>query len=204
MSEPLEVPIDGAIAPPDADLTALLDRTQRGDARANDELFVLVYEELRRVADRCLAEEARGQTLQPTALVHEAYLRLIGGSGASWRSRAHFFHAAARAIRRILIDRARARRRERRGGGARRLSLDAAQCVAVDGPSFDVLELDEALERLAELDPQKARIVELRFFGGLDVDETARTLRVSASTVARDWRFSRTWLHRELSSHAKS
>jgi RNA polymerase sigma factor (TIGR02999 family) len=180
-----------------AAVTSLLARARGGDRQATDELLPLVYEELRELADRFLATEQRGGTLQPTALVHEAYLRLVGSDSAGWENRAHFFGAAARAIRRILIDRARARRAARRGGGrALRLQTDAP--LAADVPSVDVLELDEALEKLAALDPQKARVVELRFFGGLSVDETAATLGVSASTVARDWVFARTWLHRAM------
>ena len=182
-----------------AAVTVLLARAQAGDRSATNELFPLVYEELRTLADRYLSAEPRGQTLQPTALVHEAYLRLVGPGDGGWESRAHFFGAAARAIRRILIDRARARRRVKRGGGEKPLPLDAASGVAVDGPDLDVLALDEALSRLAALDAQKAHVVELRFFGGLGVDETAAALGVSASTVARDWAFAKIWLHREMS-----
>jgi RNA polymerase sigma factor (TIGR02999 family) len=187
--------------PPDgrpAAVTVLLARAQAGDRSATDELFPLVYDELRHLADRYLAAEPRGQTLQPTALVHEAYLRLVGPADGGWENRAHFFGAAAQAIRRILIDRARARRRVKRGSGERPLPLDAAGELAVDGPDLDVLALDEALQRLAALDPRKARVVELRFFGGLDQDETAATLGISPSTVAREWSFARVWLHREM------
>jgi RNA polymerase sigma factor (TIGR02999 family) len=130
--------------------------------------------------------------------VHEAYLRLIGSDGAGWENRAHFFGAAARAIRRILIDQARARHAARRGGD-RPLRLDTDAPIVRPGPTLDVLALDEALEKLASIDPQKARVVELRFFAGLSVDETAAVLGVSASTVARDWVFARTWLHRAMS-----
>ena len=181
-------------------ITVLLARAQQGDSRATNELFPLVYDELRRLADRYLSAERPGQTLQPTALVHEAYLRLVGPADVGWENRAHFFGAAARAIRRILIDRARARRRHKRGGGERPLPLEAAAEIAVDGPSLDVLALDEALQRLAALDEQISRVVELRFFGGLSVEETAGALGVSASTVARLWQFARVWLHREMSS----
>ena len=180
-------------------VTVLLARARAGDRNATNELFPVVYEELRTLADRYLSAEPRGQTLQPTALVHEAYLRLVGPADGGWESRAHFFGAAARAIRRILIDRARARHRVKRGGGERPLPLDEAAGVAVDGPDLDVLALDEALSRLAELAPQKAQVVELRFFGGLGVDETAAALGVSPSTVARDWAFAKIWLHREMS-----
>jgi RNA polymerase sigma factor (TIGR02999 family) len=179
-------------------ITTLLARAQAGDRSATNELFPLVYDELRQLADRCLSAEPRGQTLQPTALVHEAYLRLVGPSDAGWESRAHFFGAAARAIRRILIDRARARARQKRGGGGRPRPLEEAEAVAVEGPDLDVLALDEALQRLSAIDAQTAQVVELRFFGGLGVQETAATLGVSPATVAREWTFARAWLHREL------
>lgn len=176
----------------------LCGRVRQGDRKASDELLALVYEELRGLADRLLSAEGPSQTLQPTALVHEAYLRLTGNSDAGWENRAHFFGAAARAIRRILIDRARARRSERHGGGRRPLPLEAAAGVGVGEPRYDVLALDAALGKLASLDAQKGRVVELRFFGGLTTEETAKTLGVSPSTVVREWRFARAWLHREL------
>ena len=185
-----------------AAITSLLARAEEGDRQATDELLPLVYEELRQLADRFLAAEKRGATLQPTALVHEAYLRLVGSDQAGWENRAHFFGAAAQAIRRILIDRARARGAARRGG-ERPLRLDTDAPLAEPGPSVDVLALDEALAKLASIDAQKARVVELRFFGGLSVDETAATLGVSASTVARDWVFARTWLHRAMSDERR-
>jgi RNA polymerase sigma factor (TIGR02999 family) len=184
-------------------VTSLLARANEGDRQATDELLPLVYEELRQLADRFLAAEKRGATLQPTALVHEAYLRLVGSDQAGWENRAHFFGAAAQAIRRILIDRARARGAARRGGD-RPLRLDTDAPLAGPGPSLDVLALDEALAKLASIDAQKARVVELRFFGGLSVDETAATLGVSASTVARDWVFARTWLHRAMSDEGRT
>lgn len=179
--------------------TALLARPQDGARTATDELFPLVYDELRRLADRYLSAERSCHTLQPTALVHEAYLRLVGSADLGWKNRAHFFGAAARAIRRILIDRARARRRVKRGEGQRPLPLDHADGVGIEGPRLDLLALDEALRRLAQLDGQKASVVELRFFGGLGVEETASALGVSPTTVARDWQFARIWLHREMS-----
>jgi RNA polymerase sigma factor (TIGR02999 family) len=184
--------------PPPPEVTLLLDRARQGDRQATDELLPLVYEELRRLADRFLSAEQPGQTLQPTALVHEAYLRLVGPASATWENRAHFFGAAARAIRRILIERARARRSLRRGEGQRPLALDEVGDPAALETRLDLLELDEALERLAGLDAQKARIIELRFFGGLSTEETAEALGLSPSTVTRDWRFARIWLHREL------
>ena len=198
--------------PPDPDaepaagseaITSLLARAQEGDRQATDELLPLVYEELRELADRFLSAEKRGATLQPTALVHEAYLRLVGSDRTGWENRAHFFGAAARAIRRILVDRARARAAVRRGGD-RPLRLDTDAPLAEPGPSLDVLALDEALAKLASIDAQKARVVELRFFGGLSVDETAASLGVSASTVAREWVFARTWLHRAMSDERRA
>ena len=185
--------------PPAAAITSLLAQAQDGDRNATNELFPLVYDELRLLADRYLSAEQRAPTLQPTALVHEAYLRLVGPTDLGWKNRAHFFGAAARAIRRILTDRARSRRRLKHGSGERPLPLDAAASVGVDGLDLDVLALDEALQRLSTLDPQKAQVVDLRFFAGLSVEETAAALGVSASTVAREWAFSRIWLHREMS-----
>ena len=185
-------PVAGSAA-----VTSLLARAQEGDPRATDELLPLVYEELRQLAARFRAAEKRGATLQPTALVHEAYLRLVGSDQAGWDNRAHFFGAAARAIRRILVDRARARRAARRGGD-RPLRLDTDAPLVAPGPTLDVLALDEALAKLASIDAQKARVVELRYFGGLSVDETAAALGISASTVLRDWGFARTWLHRSM------
>src|SRR5688572_14196372 len=193
-SDPAAEPTTGSAAIP-----SLLARAQGGDRQATDALMPLVYEELRQLADRFLAAEKRGATLQPTALVHEAYLRLVGSDQGSWQNRAHFFGAAARAIRRILVDRSRARRAVRRGGD-RPLRLDTDAPLAEPGPSLDVLALDEALASLASIDAQKARVVELRFFGGLSVDETAAALGVSASTVDRDWVFARSWLHRAMST----
>ena len=179
-------------------ITSLLARAQGGDRAATDELFPLVYDELRRLADRFLSAESRAVTLQPTALVNEAYLRLAGPQDAGWESRAHFFGAAARAVRRILTDHARARRRSKRGGGAAPVSVDAATSVSADGVDLDVIALDEALERLSTLDARKAEVVHLRFFAGLSVEETAAALGLSESTVAREWAFARIWLHREI------
>jgi RNA polymerase sigma-70 factor (ECF subfamily) len=178
-------------------VTILLDRASSGDAAATEELFPLVYDELRTLAASFLAHEKAGHTLQPTALVNEAYMRLVGPGDVTWDSRAHFFGAAARAIRRILTDHARSRGRQKRGGGAGRVPLEDAALVT-DGPNLDLLSLDEALTRLSVLDAQKARVVELRFFGGLTEEETARALAVSVSTVTRDWRFARAWLRREM------
>jgi len=201
----MDRPRDPAAArPANSAAASLLARAREGDRQATDELLPLVYEELRKLADRFLAAEKRGATLQPTALVHEAYLRLVGSDRAGWENRAHFFGAAARAIRRILVDRARARRDARRGGGDRALRLQTDAPLAEPGPSLDVLALDEALAKLASIDAQKARVVELRFFGGLSVDEAAATLGVSASTIDRDWVFARTWLHRAMSDEKRT
>ncbi|MFM9995663.1 MAG: sigma-70 family RNA polymerase sigma factor [Phycisphaerales bacterium] len=184
-------------------VTLLLDRAQRGDRTATDELFPLVYDELRALAARTLDGERIGHTLQPTALVNEAYLRLVGPADAGWQSRAHFFGAAAKAIRRILTDHARTKGRLKRGGGRAggRIPLDEALVVG-DDTVPDLVALDEALERLGAMDAQKARVVELRFFAGLSVEDVARALGVSESTVARDWRFARVWLHKELGDGA--
>ncbi len=188
-----------SVPPPDARsaVTVLLSRAGEGDAKATDELFPIVYEELRTIAAKFLHAEHRAQTMQATALVHEAYLRLIGDEQTPWDSRAHFFGAAARAIRRILIDHARHRSRVKRGGGLGRAPLTEALAVCAE-PEVDMLGLDEALTRLAMIDPQKARVVELRFFAGLTADQTALALGISPSTVARDWQFARVWLAREL------
>lgn len=180
-------------------VTVLLGRLHRGDSAATNELFPLVYEELRVLAERHLADERRAHTLSPTALVHEAYLRLVGPEESSWDNRAHFFAAAAQAIRRILTDHARTRNRLKRGGGRAAQPLtDIPETATVGEVDFELL--DAALTKLASLDAQKARVVELRFFAGLPVESVAAALGVSASTVARDWAFARVWLHRELSN----
>ncbi len=184
-------------SPRQSAVTHLLDRAQHGDARATDDLFPIVYEELRSIAAGFLRDESNAQTLQATALVHEAYLRLVGPSGTRWENRAHFFGAAARAIRRILTDHARQRNRIKRGGGVRPVPLDEA-LVVPPTPDVDFVVLDDALTRLARIDAQKARVVELRFFAGLTVEQVALALGVSQSTVARDWQFARVWLSREL------
>ena len=165
-----------------------------------EELLPLVYEELRKLADARLAGEHAPQTLQATALVHEAYLRLIGPKppdDASWAGRAHFFGAAAEAMRRILIDRARARGAQKRGGGFRRMQLDS--CFALDAIPGEVLDLDDALNRLAEEDPTKGELVKLRFFGGLTVEQAASVLGISRASAERLWAYARTWLYTELS-----
>lgn len=179
-------------------VTQLLASAGRGDRSATEELFPLVYEELRVIAERFLGKERPGQTLQPTALVHEAFLRLVGPSDRGWENRAHFFGAASQAIRRILTDRARGRARLKRGGPVRAISLQDAGDIAEPARDDELLALDEALTALAQLDPQKARVVELRFFGGLSGEEAAEAMGISASTVARDWKFARVWLHAKI------
>jgi RNA polymerase sigma factor (TIGR02999 family) len=168
-----------------------------GGQAAFDELFPLVYAELRRIAAREMRRERPGRTLQTTALVHEAYLRLLKDASLSFESRAHFLGIAARAMREILIEHARARAARKRGGGAVRLTLDDLT-APVPSPPVDVIALDEALERLARLDERHARVVELRYFGGMSVEETAAALGLSPATVKRAWTLARAWLFREL------
>lgn len=179
-------------------VTHLLARAQGGDSKATDELLPIVYDELRTLAAGFLKHEGNAQTIQATALVHEAYLRLVGPDLAKWESRAHFFGAAARAIRRILVDHARERNALKRGGGMKAVSLEDVPALAVGGSNGDMVSLDKALSKLARLDEQKARVVELRFFAGLTVEQTALALGISDRTVARDWQFARVWLQREL------
>jgi RNA polymerase sigma factor (TIGR02999 family) len=164
----------------------------------DDDLLRMVYTELRRQAHRYLQKERPGHTLQTTALVHEAYLKITGQKSVSWESRRHFLAVAATMMRRILIDYARGRQRLRRGEGRGDLPLENALTIAVSNTDVDLLELDEALERLAEKEIHLAKVVELRFFSGLDVPETARVLGVSESTIKRDWAMAKAWLHREL------
>ena len=169
-----------------------------GSRQSLDSLLPLVYKELRRLAAGYIRREKPGQTLQPTALVHEAYLRLMKDRPDRWQNRAHFCAIAAHSMRQILIERARARGAVKRGGGGPRVTLDEA-LVAGEDRSIDLLALDEALERLAAMDPDQARLVELRFFGGLTVAETAEALDISAATVKREWNFAKVWLEREMS-----
>ena len=179
------------------DLTALLSEWGRGNSNALNELLPLVYAELRRMAARQLRAERVGHTLQPTALVHEVYLRLVDQRQVDWRDRAHFFGAAAQVMRRILVDHARRRRASKRGDGLVTVSIDQAnEAIAPDG--LPVLELDHALDRLAGLDEGLARIVELRAFGGLTIEEAACVLKVSPTTAKREWRTAKAWLTREL------
>jgi RNA polymerase sigma factor (TIGR02999 family) len=184
---------------PAHEVTQLLNDWSEGKQAALDKLMPLIYQELRRLAHRYLSRERAGHTLQTTDLVHEAYLRLVDQRRVRWQNRAHFFGIAAQLMRRILVDRARHHRRVKRGGGALIVSLDQAAVVSRQ-PEVDLLALDEALTRLADVDERKARIVELRFFGGLSVEETAQFLKISAVTVMREWRMAKAWLHRELSN----
>jgi RNA polymerase sigma factor (TIGR02999 family) len=179
-------------------VTALLADWSRGNARALDQLLPLVYAELRRIAGRQLRRERIGHTLQPTALVHEVYLRLVDQRQADWQNRAHFFGVAAQIMRRILVDHVRRRDADKRGGGVRCVSIDDAHEVAATG-HLPIVALDQALSRLEEMDADLAKIVELRAFGGLTIDEAAHVLDVSPSTAKRDWRTAKAWLRRELS-----
>jgi RNA polymerase sigma factor (TIGR02999 family) len=191
---PTDHPAEGATP-----VTRLLAAVERGEPRAAEQLWPLVYEELRRLATARLAREAPGQTLQATALVHEAYLRLVGADpGRPWDGRGHFFAAAAEAMRRILIDRARDRTRLKRGGSRERRRLDLDGLVAADAAPDDLIDLDDALGRLALVDPRAAELVKLRLFAGLSLDEAAGALGVVRRTAGRDWAFARAWLYREL------
>ncbi len=181
------------------DVTQVLEQLRKGDERAADKLLPLVYDEFRALARHYLAQERGNHTLQPTALVHEAYMKLVDQTRVDWQGRSHFFAVAAQAMRRILVDHARARMREKRGGGRARVTLDDAVALSPQKDE-DVLALDEALEKLAKLDARQAKVVELRFFGGLNVDEVAAALNVSKRTVEGDWTFARAWLSRELRS----
>lgn len=180
------------------EVTRLLVNWSNGDAQALDQLTPLVYAELRRLAGRYLRRERPDHTLQSTALVHEAYMRLIDQRSVHWQNRAHFFGVAAQLIRRILVDHARAHHAAKRGAHAPKLSLDEALAVP-GGRDLDLLSLDDALEGLAKLDPQQSRIVELRFFAGLSIEETAEVVGVSPATVKREWSSAKAWLYRELS-----
>jgi RNA polymerase sigma factor (TIGR02999 family) len=182
-----------------SDVTRILDRAQAGDSQAADELLPLVYDELRRMAAARMAREAAGQTLQPTALVHEAWLRLGGQSQPAWQNRAHFFSAAAEAMRRILIDRARGKARLRHGGEWERVDFENVT-VAVEDADNTVLAVHEALEKLSTQDARKAEIVKLRYFVGMNHQEIADALGIAEPTVRRDWAYARSWLYAELKS----
>jgi RNA polymerase sigma factor (TIGR02999 family) len=183
---------------PPGDITGLLQKWNGGKLSAIDELAPLVYAELRKLAHRQLRRERVGHTLQSSDLVHEAYLRLVDQKNANWQDRAHFCAVSGRIIRRILVDYARARRRDKRGGGAQTMVLDEALCVP-EQRGLDIIALDDALNGLAKLDPLQSQVVELRFFTGLSIDETAAALGLSKATVNRYWVTARAWLLRELS-----
>lgn len=183
------------------DVTRLLADWSKGDDQALEQLAPLVYDELRRLAGRYLRRERINHTLQSTALVHEAYLRLIDQSRVQWQNRAHFFGVAAQMIRRILVDHARSHQAAKRGSGVARLTLDEALDASAPR-DLDLVALDDALETLARLDPQQSRIIELRYFAGMSIEETSEVLGVSPATVKREWASARAWLYRELSRTA--
>ncbi|MCA1837658.1 MAG: sigma-70 family RNA polymerase sigma factor [Actinobacteria bacterium] len=184
--------------PPAADVTGLLLRWSQGEGEAFEQLLPLVYGECRRIAERQLRRERPDHTLSPTALVHELYLRLVNQDRATWQNRAQFFGVAAQLMRRILVDHARSRLAQKRGGSRMFISLDAAVDSPADARVADVLALHEALDRLAARDPEQERLVELRFFAGLTVEETAHVLGRSPRTVKREWQLAKAWLFREL------
>jgi RNA polymerase sigma-70 factor (ECF subfamily) len=186
------------MTPTSRNITKLLLDWRNGDSAALDRLMPLVYEELRRMANQYMRHERKGHTLQTSALVNEAYLRLVDHEHIEWQNRAHFFGVAAQAMRRILVDHARARNYQKRGGGAQQVSLDEAAPLT-GACAAELIALDEALQELAKLDPRKSRVVELRYFGGLSMEETAEALGISIPTVTRDWNTAKAWLLRELS-----
>ena len=184
-----------------SDVTRILTAIEQGDTRAADELLPLVYEELRRLAAQKMSHEQPGQTLQATALVHEAYIRLVGSESRNWSGRTHFFAAAAEAMRRILIENARRKQRLKRGGARQKVDLDDANIV-IEGPSEDIVALDEALTKLALEDPAKADLVKLRYFAGLTIEQVAGILNISRATADRYWSYSRAWLFDEINKGA--
>ena len=183
-------------SPPEP-VSQLLAAWSHGDGAARDKLIALVQPELRRLARRHMRRERPGHTLQTTALVHEVYLKLVDKSRPDWQSRAHFFAVAATLMRRIMVDHARERRAQKRGGGAVKVELDEAALIS-EGRASELLALDEALDRLAAFDPRKCQVVEMRYFGGLTMDEIAEVLNVHSNTAARDWSAARAWLYAEL------
>jgi RNA polymerase sigma factor (TIGR02999 family) len=185
-------------SPPLQEVTQLLVDWGNGNQAALDQLIPLVYTELRQLARRYMSRKRPGHTMQTTALIHEAYLRLVDQNQVRWENRAHFLGIAARLMRQILIEHARRHTRAKRGGGAGTIALDEAAIVS-QTRAAELLALDDALERLTAIDPRKSRVVELRFFGGLSVEEAAIVLNVAPNTVLRDWRLAKAWLHREIS-----
>lgn len=186
------------MTPPNEQPTQLLEQMQAGDRQAAEKLLPLVYEEFRQLARHYLQQERANHTLQPTALVHEAYMKLIDQSRVNWQGRTHFFAVAAQAMRRILVDHARHHLRLKRGGGQHRVMLDENVALSAKDRDEDVVALDEALQKLADFDPRQAKVVEMRFFAGLSVEEVAEQLGVSKRTVEGDWTMARAWLSREL------
>lgn len=184
---------------PPHEISQLLGEWSNGNQAALDRLYPLVYDELRRMAHRYMSRERKGHTLQTTALINEAYLRLVEQKNVHWANRAHFFGISAQIMRRILIDHARRYEYSKRGGGAQKVSLDEVAVVAKERGK-ELLAVDEALDRLEKIDQRRSRVVELRFFGGLSNDEIAAILKISANTVTRDWNLARAWLYRELST----
>ena len=185
------------IGPSAEQVTKLLRAWGQGEQTALDELLPIVHQELRRLARRCMFGERLGHTLQTTALVNEAYLRLVNSRRVNWQNRAHFFALSAQLMRRILVDSARAHRSKKRGAGVSKVTLDEAR-IGPQEKSQDLVALDDALKVLAEVDARKSRVVELRFFGGLSAEETAEILKVSPDTVLRDWKLAKAWLKREI------
>jgi RNA polymerase sigma factor (TIGR02999 family) len=189
------------MAGPRGEVTVLLDRLRAGDHEAGNQLIPLIYSELRRMAGAYLQRERPGNTLQPTALVNEAYLRLLGGQPAEWQNRAHFFAVAAHTMRQVLVDCARRRHAEKRGGAdARKIELIDDQLSIAPEKLENILAVEEALEHLARFDPQQSRLVELRFFAGLSVEEAAEVLGVSPVKISREWRSAKAWLRRVLAA----
>ena len=180
------------------EISRILQEWSDGEADVSERLMPLIYDELRRQASRYMRRERIGHTLQTTALIHEAYLKLIDKPDVNWQNRAHFFGVAAQAMKRILVDHAKSKRREKRGGIAENLPLDEARFVISEGKSVDLIALDEALTRFAEFDPQQAKIVELKYFAGMQIDEIAEALRISPATVKREWNSAKAWLHNEI------
>lgn len=181
------------------DVTLLLNQSADGDEVSMERLFPIVYDELRGIASNFLKKERSNHTLQPTALVHEAYLRLVKWETVSWQNRAHFFSVAAKVMRNILVDSARQKKAEIRGGQFEQITLDE-KIGFFNSPEIDLVDLDDALKELASLNERQSKIVELRFFGGLTIEETAFTLQVSDMTVKRDWNFSKAWLYEKLNN----
>lgn len=182
-----------------SDVTRILNAIEAGDERAVDKLILTVYQELGHLAAKKLQGEAPGQTLQPTALVHEAYLRLLGDQDQTWKSRTHFFSAAAEAMRRILVDNARRKKSLKRGEKHQRVNLEDAD-LAIKGPSEDIVALDEALSKLAASDKMKADLIKLRYFAGLTIEQAAEALDLSLSTAKRHWRYAKAWLYNQITN----